>query len=343
MRKEMSEPYVGIDPASETFAASVFYSPSQVKAARTAFENSPEGISAFEAWLQSEEITPEQVHICIENTGVYGETLCYELHARGYRISLLDARSVQKAFSDGQPKTDLLDARKIAEYGFRYADKLKIWQPRSEIVEQVHVILRTREQLVEQKTATRNARFSLSRKPIQTPAANRALEDTIEHLQVQVDALEAELKRLIRSHPTLMKGVGLLLTAPGVGWLLAGHFVVLTQGFSEPPKYRSLAQYLGIAPNDHESGTSVRKIPKSRRYGPRTIRKLLHLAARTLRTHNPSFKQYFLEKTARGKNKTLVLNNIANKLLRRLCAMLRTQTPYVQGHISIDPRFLALA
>jgi transposase len=339
----MSNIYVGIDPAAETFVATAFYSPDRTRTARTVFENSPEGISAFEAWLRNEEVTPEQAHVCIENTGVYSETLCYELHARGYRLSLLDPRSVQKAFSDGQPKTDPIDSQKIAEYGFRYADKLQIWKPRQEIVEQIQVLLRTREQLVEQKTASMNARSRLGRKRIQTPAANRALEATIESLQQQIKALQAELERLIRSNPTLMEGVALLLSAPGVGWLLAGNFVVLTRGFAEVPNYRSLAQYLGVSPNDHISGTSVRKKSKSRRYGPSIARKLLHLAARSLRTHNPGFKRYYLEKTAQGKEKALVLNNIANKLLRRLCAMLRTKTPYIDGHKSIDPRLLALA
>jgi transposase len=339
----MSVVYIGIDPAAETFAATAFYSPARSKTARTIFENSPEGISAFEAWLRNEEITSEQAHVCIENTGVYSETLCYELHARGYQLSLLDPRSVQKAFPDGQPKTDPLDSRKIAEYGFRYADKLQIWEPRQEIVEQIQVILRTREQLVEQKTASTNARSRLTRKRVQTPAANRALEATIENLQQQINALQAELERLIRSNPTLMEGVALLMTAPGVSWLLAGNFVVLTRGFTEVPRYRSLAQYLGISPNDHVSGTSVRKRSKSRRYGPSIARKLLHLASRSLRTHNPSVRQYFLEKTALGKEKTLVLNNIANRLLRRLCAMLRTKTPYIDGHKSINPRLLALA
>jgi transposase len=339
----MSDIYIGIDPASETFAVTAFYSPSRAKTARTAFDNSPEGISAFEGWLRSEAIASEQAHICVENSGVYSETLCYELHARGYRLSLLDPRSVQKAFSDGQPKTDPLDSRKIAEYGFRYADKLQLWQPRDEIVEQVQVLLRTREQLVEQKTATMNARSRLVRKKVQTPAANRALDATIENLREQIKALQAELERLIRSQPTLMEGVSLLLSAPGVGWLLASNFVVLTRGFTEVPNYRSLAQYLGISPNDCLSGTSVRKKAKSRRYGPSIIRKLLHLAARSLGTHNPSFRRYYLEKTAQGKEKALVLNNIANKLLRRLCAMLRAKTPYIHGHKSINPRLLTLA
>jgi transposase len=339
----MSKVFVGIDPAADSFTATLLHAPGRFRTAPAPFENTEEGISALERWLSDAGIQPEQIHFCVENTGVYSETLCYQLHEKGFTLSLLDPRTVWKAFGDGQPKNDPLDSQRIAEFGFRYTDKLRIWQPQEVIVEQVRVILSTREQLVQQKTATKNARSTLSRKMIQTPAANRALEATLANLEAQVHQLEEELKRLIRSHPTILHGVSLLMSAPGVSWLLGAHFTVLTRGFTEIPTYRTLAQYLGISPNEHTSGTSVRRKDRSRRYGPATTRKLLHLAARSLRTHDASARRYFLEKTAVGKPKQLVLNNIANKLLKQLCAIMKSGTPYIREHRSMNPRHLALA
>ena len=330
--------YVGIDPSSENFTAALDPDPTT-----QSFANTAEGIESFLRWLQQQGLVREAVRICIENTGVYAEVLCYQLHERGYSLSLLDPRKVWKAFGDGQPKSDPFDSRKIAEYARRYADQLRLWQPQELLVEQIRVILTTREQLVQQKTATQNARSTLARKVIQTPAANHALEATLTHLKQQITALEEELQRLIRSHPTLLQGVSLLMSAPGVGWLLGAQFLVLTEGFRQIPSYRRLAQYLGISPNEHTSGTSVRKRTRSRRYGPSTVRKLLHLAARSLRTHDPDTRHYFARKTAEGKPKSLLLNNIANQLLKRLCAMLRTRTPYIRGYRSLDPRLLTLA
>lgn len=335
--------YVGIDPAAESFAASFLLKPGSSRTAPKPFANSEDGLADLKAWLSSHAIALEDVHFCIENTGVYSELIAYQLHQHGHDLSLLDPRTLWKAFGDGQPKNDPLDSRRIAEYGFRYADQLRLWQPQGVIVEQIRVILSTREQLVQQKTATQNARSTLARKIIQTPAANAALETTLTHLKAQIDVLTEELKRLIRSHPTLMQGVSLLMSAPGVSWLLSAHLLVITRGFKEIPSYRTLAQYLGVSPNEHTSGTSVRKRDRSRRYGPPTARKLLHLAARSLRTHHPGFERYFLEKTSAGKPKPLVLNNIANKLLRQLCAMLRSSKPYNPAHRSMDPRHLALA
>jgi transposase len=335
--------FVGIDVAAESFTATVFFAPEHHRTAPRDFSNSESGIEAFIAWLHDQDVPLEQAHVCLENTGVYSEMLSYQLHDAGYRVSLLDPRTLSKAFPDGQPKTDRTDSLKLAEYGYRYADRLRIWEPQSEAVEQIRVLLATREQLVQQKTAVINSRTALARKRVQTPAANRALEETLTNLKDQIKRLEKELERLLRSRRNLMEGAALLMTAPGVSWLLAGHFAVLTRGFVEIPSYRSMAQYLGIAPNEHQSGTSIRRRPRSRRYGPASVRKLLHLAARSIGTHDAQSRMYYLTKTASGKPKRLVLNNLANKLLKRLCAMLRHRRPYIEGFRSIEPRHLALA
>ena len=335
--------HVGIDAAAESFVASIYHGPVRCITAPHPFANTEQGITQFGQWLAEQGAFAANSQIYLENTGVYTELLCYQLHQRGFSLSLLHPKSLAKAFGGEGPKTDAIDSRKIAEYGARYSDKLRHWEPQEEIVEQIRVILSTREQLVQQKTATQNTRSALARKVVQTPPANRALEATLESLQAQIQELEKELRDLIRSHPSLMQGVALLMSAPGVGWLLSAHFLVMTRGFTEVPNSRRMAQYLGISPNAHSSGTSIQRRPRTRRYGPPMVRKLLHLAARSLRTHEERSRHYFNRKTQEGKPKPLVLNNIANKLVKQLCAMLRDGTPYQKGHKGLDPRHLALA
>jgi len=70
------------------------------------------------------------------------------------------------------------------------------------------------------------------------------------------------------------------------------------------------------------------------------VRKLLHLAARSVRTHEERFKKYFHRKRAEGKPKMLVLNNIANKLLRMLCGMIKNKQPYIEDYQSVHPGLL---
>ena len=92
---------------------------------------------------------------------------------------------------------------------------------------------------------------------------------------------------------------------------------------------------------EHTSGTSVYRKPRSRQYGPSRMRKLLYLAAMSVSTHNVQFRAYYLRKVAEGKPKRLVLNNIANKLVKIICAVVKTETPYIPNYKSVNPALLS--
>lgn len=328
--------FIGIDPAAESFTAARY-----PDGTPHPFDQSLEGLSAFLAWLDQQGLTPQTTRLCLENTGVYSEELAYSLHQKGWPLSLIEPIKVWRAFSKSRPKTDALDSLKIAEYGARYHDKLALWQPQEAVIEQIKVLLSTREQLVEQKTALSNTRKALARKVVQTPAANTSLEATMEHLKAQIEALQAEIRRLIGEYPTMAQMVGLITSAPGIGLLAAAHLLVLTKGFRERVGYRRLANYLGIAPHAYRSGTSVHRRARSRGYGPSMLRKLLYLAARSVCTHRADFAGYYQRKQAEGKSKRLVLNNVSNKLLRMLCSMIKNRRPYIEGYQSIKPGLIS--
>ena len=67
-------------------------------------------------------------------------------------VSALDAVAVepplniQRKFPANSSKNDLQDSQNIAEYACRYSDKLSLWKPRDEILEQIKLLLTTRQQ-----------------------------------------------------------------------------------------------------------------------------------------------------------------------------------------------------
>ena len=320
--------FVGLDIAAETFTAAIGTAPWKLLVRGTEFPNTPDGFVQFLSWLHQQDCSPSQSILCMEATGVYGEALAYFLVAHQYRVALEPPLKVKRAFHPSGPKTDALDSQQIAEYACRYQDELGFWQPPSELVQQLQVLLATREQLVEQSVAQQNALNALRRKVVPMPFAEQVHTDMIAAIKVQVKAIEREIRRLIDQHPTSRRVLSLLLTIPGVGLLLAAHLLVLTQCALRPFTAAQLAAYLGIAPFEHRSGTSVYARPTSRHYGPSQPRKLLHLAARSVSTHHEHFRAYAERKVAEGKPKKLVLNNVANKLVRVICAVLETQTAY---------------
>ncbi len=332
-----SQFFVGIDIASETFTAAAGQAPWKLLVSPATFPNRGEQFPAFRTWLQTHQFTPHDTIVCMEATGVYGEELGYWLVAQGYRVAIEPPLKVKRAFAPSGPKTDAVDSRQIAEYACRFADELTFWQPRAETLEQIRVLLTTREQVVAQKTAHQNALRALRRKVVRTPLAEQVHQQLITQLKTQVALIEQELRRLIDQDPTFRRTLLLLLTVPGVGLLLAAHLIVLVYSSAAPLEARHLAGYIGIAPYDHSSGQSVRRRPRTRQYGPAMLRKLLRLAARSVSTHQQTFRQYYQRKLAEGKLKQVAFNNVANKLLKIICAVLRSGTPYIPNYRSVNP------
>ncbi len=328
------ESFVGVDMASATFMACIGITPWKVTVKSVKFENDEDGFVSFLGWLKEHNLKVENTVVCMEATGVYSEGLAYFLHASGYTVAVEPPANIQHKFPLNASKTDELDCQYIAEYACRYQDKLSFWKPRAEILEQVKVLLTTRQHFSVQVTGHKNALHALNRKKVSSELAERSHQTMIEQIAKTIKEIDQEIQRLIDSDPTFGQTLLLLMTVPGVGLQLAAHLLILLQETLDP---RVLAAYIGISPIKHQSGTSVYTPPTSRHFGPPVLRKLLYLAACCVRTHQKPFQQYFFRKVAEGKHKKLVLNNIQNKLLKIACAVVRSHQPYIPNYVSVNP------
>ena len=331
---------VGIDISSESFTVCASSKPGVSLQKPEDYDNDLVGFRKLVTWFKSFNMAPDDMIICMEATGVYGELLCYYLYDHGYRIAVDPPLKVKRAFKVAGHKTDAVDSLQIAEYAIRFFDSLNIWEPREAIVEKVKAMLAIRELLVRHSTAQKNARTALKRKKVVPKSTIVVLEREIESLTESMRVIEKDMSDLISSHPQMRQIVDILKTIPGVQELLASNILVLTNGFKQQKTGKELASYIRIAPFQFESGKSVQRKAKSPKHGPAIPRKLLHLAARSITTHNPRFKKYYLQKQLEGKDTYLIYNNVANKLLKIMCAMIRDRKPFSDEHISINPNYL---
>jgi transposase len=335
--------FIGLDIAADSFTGAILSSPDQPGVTKTNIPTTFDGYASFIQWLTEQKISPTDAVVCLEATGVYGEALCHFLVSKGYRVAVQSPLKIQRAFTDAGHKNDTADSLKIAAYAARYFDTLTFWEPQDQITEQIQALLATRERFSHQLVANQNALKTLERKSIPTALANSLHQQTIRQLKDHLHTIDQELKRLIDQQPTFRQMVASLTTIPGVGLLLASHLLVITRGFTKPVTGRQLAAYLGICPFQHRSGKSIHKPDRSRRYGPATVRKLLYLAALSVRTHHIQFRKYFLRKVAEGKSKRLVLNNIENKLANIICAIINSRSVFIPNYRSVNPLLLKRA
>jgi transposase len=344
VERTMNRPeyYVGVDIASASFTSAVGRMEDKwhivVKPAK--FTNDYDSFPQFMNWLLEHGMTSENCIICMEATGVYCEALAHFLLANNYQVSIEPPLDVKRAFPPEGHKNDPVDSCQISEYAYRFWDELSLWAPRTAVLEQIKILLTTREQFVVEKTSHINSYKALQKKVTRSSFAEELHKKAIVDLTDHIKNIEAEIKRLINEDPDLIQTNELLQSIPGVGLLLAAQMLVLYK--SSPSNFhpKKLAAYIGICPYDDLSGTSVHHKSTSRHYGPPGLRKLLFLASLSISTHNANFRSYYLRKVQEGKPKHVVTNNVANKLLKVIVAVLRTKTKFIDNYRSVNPRFL---
>lgn len=337
--------FVGIDIASATFtsAAGKMNERWQIVARPATFANEYDSFPKYLSWLQEHGIQPADSILCMEATGVYNEVLAHFLAANGYKVAIEPPLKVKRAFKPEGHKSDPVDSTQIAEYAYRFWDELRPWAPRQQILEQIKTLLTVREQFVVERSGHQNALRALKRKFVRTSLAEKMQEQAIEELKKHIQEIEAEIQHLIDQDPDFRNMVTLLISIPGVGLLLAAHMLILFQSAPEPCSPKSLAAFIGICPYEDSSGSSLNHHSTSRHYGPPPLRKLLFLAAMSIATHHPQFHLYYLRKTKEGKPKQLVINNLANKLLKIMVAVVRTNTRFIKNYHSVNPGLLIMA
>ena len=329
--------YIGLDIACDNFVASIYESPEKKIITKEAIENNPDGFNMLISWLKEHNIDRTNSVITMEATGVYSEAIAHYLATYGFKVSVEPPLKVKRAFDPVGHKTDAVDSKQIAEYAYRYADELRFWHPKGDIVEKIKHLLTAREQFTKQSTAIQNAMASYERHVVQVPLIIKAHQQTLKELKKHIKDIDKELDRLIRQNPTISQMSNQLKSIPGVGLLLASNLIAITGAFNDISGYKTLAAFLGICPYQHKSGKSVYRQPHIRNFGPRYTRKLLMLAARSIATHNMPFRKYYVRKLAEGKAKQLVLNNIANKIIKLSCALIKSNTEYIESYRSVNP------
>jgi transposase len=115
----------------------------------------------------------------------------------------------------------------------------------------------------------------------------------IDDLECQIDGVERELRQLGADH----RYVPLLLTVPGISWVLA-YTIAAEIGditrFASPSK---LCGYTGLCPRVYQSGQSDRRGPLAK-HGPRYLRWALMVAATNAAKH-PLYRQRYQQTKAR--------------------------------------------
>lgn len=317
--------YCGVDIAARTFTAAwckAAHTPSKA----ASFDQTTAGFEKFKQWLLAKAATADaaQFLVVMEATGNYWIELATYLHAAGFSVSCVNPRQAHAfAKATGQrAKNDLLDAQLLC----RLATTLvpATWQPPERIYYELYQRLTHRQALMEARQQFRNQLHALS-VTVAVETVSQSLTTLIATLTESIKQVESEIQTILGQEHEWAKAITLLQTIVGIGWLSACWMVVVTLNFTSCATPEALTNYVGLAPLERSSGTSVRGRPMLGKGGHSRLRAILYMAAHSAIRFNPIIKEYAERlRNAQGKAYKVVCLAVARKLLHLAFAMVKS-------------------
>ena len=282
------------------------------------FDNSKKGFGLIRGWLLS--LRREDVHVCLESTGVYGEKVAEYLHENGYQVSVVNPLRIKRYAESklSRNKTDKVDARIIAD--FCLTQKPEPWTPPSKEFKHLQSLTRRIESLEQMLVMEQNRLESATSKV--TPSIRRVITSLEEEIK-QVGQL---IKQHFDDHPGLKEQKDLLETIPGIGEKTA-NMLLSELEFNRYSSARQVAAQAGVTPKNRQSGSSLNTTSLSR-LGNSRIRKGLYFPAIVAKQYNQIVKQFATRLEKRGKSKMQIICASIRKLIHIAFGVLKHKRPF---------------
>ena len=309
---------IGIDVAKATFTAATSWQGVVTYAGQ--FAHTPAARATFVANVAALVAVAgaTEVHLVIEPTGGFELAWQQEAQQQGWLVTRVNPGAVRMwGQSRGfRSKTDRQDACLLAQYGAETNPAPQT--PLPEEVSELDDLLRRQTDLEQLLRSERNRQARLVALPRQTAAVTKSLQRTIEALEEELAAIEAAIRELFAAQAELKAQRDLLLTLPGVGTRVVAYLLVDLHRFQARTQgagtLKGFAAFLGLDPQQYESGTSVHRRATISRQGNEVVRTKLYLGALGgIRGANP-LQAFYQSLLGRHKPKKLALVACARKI-----------------------------
>jgi len=338
----MKKIFIGIDFSKEKFDATLIKAEGLKECAPSVhevFANKTSGFRRLVKWVKGESdgLPVDSWLFCGENTGGYSIALGNYLYASGYEMWLECAYKIKHSVGIQRVKNDKSDSRAIAEYAMRNYDKMLPYKPMSPSLTCLREVFLYRHSLVKEKVSL-TVRRDEKRLTQAKSEVSAFMSFTSKHLITEVNKAIAKcdqkIKEIIAADGELREVFDIITSMPGIGIQNATCLMVYTDNFRRfDLNSRKIGCYYGIAPFGRQSGTSVCGRPQVSPFANRMIKSLLSQAALAAIKFDVNVYNYYQRLIGRGKHPLLVHNNIKNKMLHILVAMVRDRMKYNPDYV----------
>lgn len=324
----MHYPTLGIDVSQARLAVALMRPDGVVR--HGDFSNDVQGFARLKRWVQRHGAS--DVWVCLEATGRYSEAIAHALFGEAWvaQLSVLNPSRIH-AYARSQmrrSKTDKADAVLLAHYAA--TQNPDGWTPPSPQQQTLQELMRHRDNLLDMRQQVRNRLKS----GVRSASVQRQLHEQDELLTRQIAEAEQAVAQQIEQDDDLRHQFTLLCSIPGVGPILAAHFLAEVPDITRFDHADQLAAFAGLVPTQHQSGTSRRR-GKLAKTGNVHLRTAFYMPALCAARHNPIIAAFVERLKAAGdKAKMTIVVAVMHKLLRLAYGVLKSNQPF-------DPNFAA--
>ena len=164
-----------------------------------------------------------------------------------------------------------------------------------------------------------NIKEEKSRRDTSSPMQRQSIENHLKFLNKEIEAIEAQIRRLTRESKNLKEQAEAITTVEGVGEVTAWTILAYLVELADVKRNQAVA-LAGLAPYNRDSGKTFK--PRCIQGGRAKIRRCLYMAAMSAVKHNEHLKTYYERLVKAGKVKKVALVAVMRKLLIHIRALL---------------------
>ena len=324
--------FIGIDVSKKTLDASIFVAGEVInRFPHIQVRNEKQGFKELLRWAKTQGVNTKDTLFGLEFTGYYSDALEQFLTGKKLCYAMLPTTVVKHYQRGTRDKNDKTDSAKIADYLFRFngTECIKQRVLPSKAMQELKALKSERKFYVQQRVACENRQNVAKSKQEQ-----KHLQKAIDLFNEQIELIEQQMAEVVTSDEEIYLTYTRLLTIPGIGPVNAIKTIANTQNFTAFETARQYAKYVGVAPSEHSSGTSVRWRGRPSPHADLQAKADLSMAAMRAVEFSCDMSIYYERKLGNRPNdkdvKKKALNAVKFQLIKMMFAVVRQDRVFEQ-------------
>jgi transposase len=258
----------------------------------------------------------------MEASSTYGDELATSMHDAGHTVSIVNPARI-KGFAQSElmrTKNDKVDAGLIAR--FCLAMHPEPWTPVPPEMRRLQSLVRRIDTLISMRTQEMN-RIDVSHESIGSSLMNH-----IAYLDKEIKSLKEQIAAHIKDDPELKTKRDLLKSIPGIGEATISAILAELHMFERCDRVEKVVAFIGLAPRQFISGSSIKGKPRLSKIGHARLRKAPYMPALVSIQCNPIIQTFYHRLKGKGKNGKVVVCAIMRKLVHLIFGILKSGKPF---------------